>query len=360
VVLFDLEYGGETRKGIAEASKTGWVYILDRTNGKPLVGIDERPVPQEPRQATAATQPYPRGDSIVPQSIEIAPEGYKLVNGGKIFTPYWTEEVRIMKPNPLGGVNWPPSSYDPATGFLYVCAADRVGVFRAEELGQARPVAGDLYTGGVFGPVPLSHLGVFAALDVRTNEIAWRQHWGDTCYSGSTTTAGGLVFVGRNDGRLTALDSSDGTKLWEFQTGAGMNSPVTVFEHQGKQYVVAYSAGNLFAGSAKGDSVWLFGLDGTLEAAAPAGAAMTFTRAAEGTADPEAGKAVYETACTFCHGEQGEGGHGGGKSLVDARRADLVILTVSEGRNEMPPFAAALTPEQIRDVAAYVATKLPH
>jgi alcohol dehydrogenase (cytochrome c) len=173
-------------------------------------------------------------------------------------------------------------------------------------------------------------------------------------------TAGGLVFVGRNDGRLTALDSADGTKLWEFQTGAGMNAPATVFEHRGKQHVLAYSAGNLFAGSAKGDSVWLFSLDGTLEPPPAAGAAMTFTREALGTADPAAGKLVYETACTFCHGAEGEGGHGGGKALVDARSADLVVQIVSEGRNDMPPFAAALTPEQIRDVAAYVATMLPH
>ena len=237
---------------------------------------------------------------------------------------------------------------------------DRIGTFRAERIDDSRPTTGDLYTGGIFGPTPLTTLGVFGALDMRTNEIVWRQHWPDTCYSGSTTTAGGLVFVGRNDGRLTALRSGDGTKLWEFQTGAGMNAPATVFEHRGKQYVVAYSAGNLFAGSPKGDSVWLFGLDGTLEPAAPAGAAMTFTREAEGTADPDAGKTVYDNACTFCHGEQGEGGHGGGKSLVDARRADVVVLLVSEGRNEMPPFGASLTPEQIRDVAAYVATKLPH
>ncbi len=59
VVLFDLLLDGRPRKGIAEASKSGWVYILDRTNGQPLVGIDERPVPQEPRQATSATQPFP-------------------------------------------------------------------------------------------------------------------------------------------------------------------------------------------------------------------------------------------------------------------------------------------------------------
>jgi quinohemoprotein ethanol dehydrogenase len=360
VVLFDLQYDGVARKGIAEASKTGWVYILDRTTGKPLVGIDEQPVPQEPRQATAATQPYPRGDPFVPHSIEIAPEGFKLVNGGKIFTPFWTDQTIALKPAISGGVNWPPSSYDPASGYLYVCAQDRIGTFRAEAIDDRPPPPGERYAAGIFGASPLGKLGVFAAMDMRTNKIVWRQHWPEECYSGSTATAGGLVFVGRNDGRLTALNSADGTKLWEFQTGAGMNSPATVFEHKGKQYVVAYSAGNLFAGSPKGDSVWLFGLDGTLDPAPAAGAAMMFTREAEGTADPDAGKMVYETACTFCHGEQGEGGHGGGKPLVDARRADVVILTVSEGRKDMPSFGAALTPEQIRDVAAYVATKLPH
>ena len=57
VVLFDLEYEGVLRKGLAQAGKTGWVYILDRITGEPLVGIEERPVPQEERQATAATSP---------------------------------------------------------------------------------------------------------------------------------------------------------------------------------------------------------------------------------------------------------------------------------------------------------------
>jgi alcohol dehydrogenase (cytochrome c) len=360
VVLFDLQIDGTLRKGIAQASKTGWVYILDRTNGEPLVGIDERTVPQEPRQATSPTQPYPRGDAFVPQSIAIAPEGFRLANEGKIFTPFWTEETLIMKPAISGGANWPPSSYDPATGYLYVCAQDRIGTFRAEEIDDSRPAEGERYAAGIFGGSPLATLGVFAALDMRTNKLVWQQQWSEECYSGSVTTAGGLVFVGRNDGRLTALDSSNGTKLWEFQTGAGMNAPASVFEHRGKQYVVAYSAGNLFAGSSKGDSVWLFALDGELEPASPASTVMSFSREAEGTADPAAGKVIYETACTFCHGEAGDGGHGGGKTLVEARNADTVIQVVSEGRNDMPPFGAALTPEQIRDVSAYVTTMLPH
>jgi alcohol dehydrogenase (cytochrome c) len=360
VVLFDLELNGAMRKGIAQPSKTGWVYILDRTNGTPLIGIDEQAVPQEPRQATAATQPIPRGDAFVPQSIAVAPEGFSLVNGGRIFTPFWTDREVPIKPAFSGGANWPPSSYDPATGYLYVCAQDRIGVFRADPLAQDRPPAGERYVAGIFGGTSLANLGVFAALDMRTNTLIWQQQWAEPCYSGSTTTAGGLVFVGRNDGRLTALDARDGKKLWEFQTGAGMNAPVSVFERGGEQYVIAYSAGNLFAGSAKGDSVWLFGLGGTLPPAPPPGAAMLFTREAEGTADPAAGKVVYDTACVFCHGERGEGGHGGGKALVAATNADLIVQIVSEGRNTMPPLGATLTAEQVRDVAAYVATILSH
>src|SRR5690606_19454032 len=240
-------------------------------------------------------------------------------------------------------------------GYLYVCAQDRIGAFRAEEIDDSRPEPGELYAAGIFGGQILHRLGSFAALDMRTNELVWRQHWPEECRSGSVAAAGGLVFVGRNDGRLTALDSSDGRKLWEFQTGAGMNAPASVFEHRGKQYVVAYSAGNLFAGSAKGDSVWLFGLDGTLDPVPPAGAAMLFTREAEGAADPAAGKTVYDAACTFCHGERGGGGHGGGVALTASRASSLVVQVGSEGRNSMPPFAGTLTPEQIRDVAACVA-----
>jgi len=264
VVLFDLTIDGTPRKGIAEASKSGWVYILDRTTGKPLVGIDERPVAQEPRQATSPTQPIPRGDAFVPQSIDVVPEGYTLVNGGRVFTPYWTDYV-IAKPGITGGANWPPSSYDPASGYFYVCAGDRAGVFRAWEITADRPAEGAEYIGGNFGAHTIPGLGTFTAIDLHTNKIAWQQQWSEACYSGSLATAGGLVFVGRNDGRLTALDSSNGKKLWEFQTGAGMNATASAFEHNGKQYVVAYSGGSVFARSAKGDGVWLFALDGTLD-----------------------------------------------------------------------------------------------
>src|SRR5690606_15334044 len=184
VVLFDLELDGRLRHELAQANQTGWVYILDRTNGEPLIGIEERPVPQEPRQATSPTQPFPVGDAFVPQSIEIAPEGFRLINGGRIFTPFWTDEVVLAKPAISGGANWPPSSYDPRTGYLYVCAQDRIGAFRAEEIDDSRPEPGELYAAGIFGGQILHRLGIFAALDMRTNELVWRQHWPEECYSG--------------------------------------------------------------------------------------------------------------------------------------------------------------------------------
>ena len=268
VVLFDIDIDGVTRRALAEPGKTGWVYILDRVTGEPLIGIEERPVPQEPRQATAATQPYPIGDAFVPQHVDIVPEGYPpLVNQGRIFTPFWTDGA-VMKPSHNGGANWPGSAYDPQTGHLFVCATDRMSFFRGGEMDEdLPPPLGERFLGGVFHAIPGYVSGVLAAMDMRTNRIVWQQRLIDRCYSGVLSTAGGLIFVGRNDGRLTALDSGNGNLLWEFQTGAGMNAPASAFEYNGRQHIVAYSAGNNFAGSARGDSVWLFSLDGTLDEA---------------------------------------------------------------------------------------------
>ena len=146
VVLFDIEIDGRIRHALAQPSKTGWVYVLDRETGEPLIGIDERPVPQDARQATAPTQPYPRGDSFIPQFVAIAPEGFQLINQGRIFTPFWTDPV-LMKPGPSGGANWPPSAYDPATGYLYVCATDRAAVYRGGADNEI-PADGERYIGG--------------------------------------------------------------------------------------------------------------------------------------------------------------------------------------------------------------------
>jgi alcohol dehydrogenase (cytochrome c) len=374
VVLMDVNVGGRARKAIAEVGKTGWAYILDRQTGQPLIGIDERPVPQEPRQATAATQPFPRGDAVVPQLIEIAPEGHALVNDGRIFTPFVGTNPTLVAPGIWGGASWPPSAYDPAQQRLFVCASSVVnGYTGGGDPKPGSPASGAAYLGGATTFTRIPRAGIIAALDVTTNRLAWRYQWPEQCYSGTLATAGGLLFVGRNDGRLTALDSATGRQLWEFQTGAGMHAPVSTFERTvngvARQYVLAFSAGSALIGSARGDSVWLFSLDGTLPPATPGTpvsrltavppapetrADVTTTPSRPTAASLARGRQIYDQACVLCHGADGKGGHGVGAPLVSVRDLAAAMQTVTTGRNDMPAFRAAFTPEQIRDVSAYV------
>jgi quinohemoprotein ethanol dehydrogenase len=367
VILFDADYGGTPRKAIAEAAKTGWVYILDRLTGKPLIGIEERPVMQLAQQHTSATQPFPIGDALVPQSIDIAPEGYDLINGGRIFTPF-AKHPAVWKP--LAAVNWPPSSYDPRVHTMFVCATDSLwGAVGGDPNYPVEP--GALYSGSVVQRFAAPRRGIFAALDVTTNRLVWQQQWVDTCYSGSVVTAGGLVFIGRNDGRLTALDELNGHKLWQFQTDGGVNAPVSVFEHDGKEYVVVLAGGTALAGSKRSDGLWLFSLDGTIASLPPGSADPARTRLGPGGAAPTAqatagaatpekpanldhGKDIFTTACVVCHGESGQGGGHGGPALTHVLTRDSIVTVVTHGRNQMPAFGSALDPQDLNDLVAYV------
>jgi alcohol dehydrogenase (cytochrome c) len=364
VVLFDAPFDGRLRKGLVEVGKTGWAYILDRETGKPLIGIDERPVPQEPRQQTAATQPYPVGDAIVPQQITIVPEGARLLpgtasipNGGRIFTPFWTEQI-MVKPGTMGGANWPPSSFDPQSNLLYVCASDRISTFWVREPLET-PGPNKVYMGGSFGQAQVDDSGILAALDVRSNRLVWRQEWRDICYSGSVVTAGGLLFVGRSDGRLTALDKANGAMLWQFQTDAGVNTTVTTFEHKGRQLVAVHAGGGAFANGKRGDGVWMFSLDGKIGpiAAATTGSGSAVAAVLPATTRPASaagGAALYKAACVACHGDAGTGGHGGGPTLLTNLAPDSIRQVTTFGRNNMPTFRDVYTPDQIQDVGAYV------
>ncbi|HTR00095.1 MAG TPA: c-type cytochrome, partial [Candidatus Acidoferrum sp.] len=146
---------------------------------------------------------------------------------------------------------------------------------------------------------------------------------------------------------------------WQFQTGAGMGAPVTVFERNGKEYVLAYSAGSGHEPTPHGDGLWLFSLDGKLDPALPPGANTALGKAAAtGAANLVDGKSGYMSICSSCHGEDGKGGHGGGISLANAKTADFVLAILNQGRNKMPALAANLTPEQLRDITAYVTQTL--
>jgi quinohemoprotein ethanol dehydrogenase len=262
VVLFDVTINGERRKALAEAGRTGWVYILDRTNGKPLIGINEKPVPQEARQKTAKTQPYPVGDAVVPQCAQPLPGNEDKV--GCIFQSFWEEPV-LIQPSGIGGTNWSPMSYNPATGLFYVPGTIRTSSYVRNgdvwKLGQH-------YSGGTqAAPIGSPMGGTFTAISGSTNKIGWQHR---TAYQignggGSTTTAGGLVFHGEPDGTFNAYDARTGKALWSFQTGFGADAPPAVYQVDGQQYVAIAAGGNMLTRSAYGDAVWSFALNGKLD-----------------------------------------------------------------------------------------------
>ena len=94
-----------------------------------------------------------------------------------------------------------------------------------------------------------------------TGKIAWQNEHPKSCYSGTVTTAGGLLFVGQNNGDLVAYDSETGKELWSFQTGAGANTTVTVFEDEGEEKVAIYAGGNSLAATSHGENFWVFSLE---------------------------------------------------------------------------------------------------
>lgn len=376
-VLFDV---GNV-KGIGEASKTGWLYLLDRRTGKPLFPIPERPVPQEPRQATYPTQPIPSYDPIVPHTLSDAQ--YKQLvkqvrtalkkpklqvrRATTMYTPYWKDPVAFT-PGPQGGTNWQPSSYNPNTKMMYVCAQSGPTANTAET-GEPAKQKGSDPKGAVIGSTITiaggfgANVGFFTAVDVTTGKIAWQKRWPESCYAGSATTKGNLVFVGRNDGRLQAYDARNGKLLWNWQTGAGANNAPTIFERNGKEYLVFYAGGNALAASPHGDNVWLLGLDGDMPPAKAPGSGQGVGHAGESSddqptskGDAGGGKQVFAANCSICHGAQGTGGNGGPDltKIANAKNLQAVIGQVTNGGGGMPAFKGTLTQKQIRDVSTYV------
>jgi len=249
-VLADIQYRGQTRKVLMHGGKTGFLYILDRTNGKPIVGIEERPVPQEERMKTAKTQPYPVGDSFVP----VCPEPDSVPVGMKsacVFGAYWDEPV-VVAPGTLGGISWAPMTYSPQTKLIYIPGAITNALFT---LG-----------GGFVRPTNEPRSGTLTAIDPATNKIVWqkRTKFPIAAGSGLLSTASGLIFHGESDGRLVAYDIANGNELWSFQTGAGADAPAITYEVNGQQYVAILSGGSSFNLSQHGDNLWAFKLGGTL------------------------------------------------------------------------------------------------
>ena len=400
-VLFDVDINGKSVRGIGEASKTGWLYLLDRATGKPLFPTPEKAVPQNADQKTYPTQPIPSYPPFVPHTlsdaqyqelvkmVHAAHPNEKVIRATEIYTPYWKTPLAFT-PGPQGGTNWQPSSYNPNTHMFYVCAQEGITANTAStapaptrKAGAPQPptVGSTLTIGGGFGV----NIGTFTAIDATTGKIVWQKTFPESCYAGSATTKGDLVFIGRNDGRLQAYDARNGKLLWNWQTGAGANNAPTIFERNGKEYILFLAGGNALAATAHGDNLWLLGLDGTMEQAAAPGTGTGVGHAGEGTSttnpitpgptttsntttsatgagNAAAGKTIYASNCSTCHGADGHGGNGGPDltSIPSAKDYQTVLKQVENGGGGMPAFKGTLSQQQINDVATYVVTDITH
>jgi alcohol dehydrogenase (cytochrome c) len=255
-VLFDAKVDGRQRKAAAAMRTDGHLFMVDRVTGKPLGAIEERPVPQDAYQKTAATQPYPvGGEAVLPDcdywKTQALPAGFDL---GCFF-----EAASVKKQNllaPVYGMRSTPMAFDPKTGFFYATGSAGLQWFRRSE-------DPDFYSLGFSGRVPgLSKLGysVLAAIDSRTGKLAWQKHFRDARPSGALATGGGLVFQNLSNGQLQAYDARTGALLWTFEMGQVAGGPPIAFERDGQEYIA----------SVAGDGVWLFKLGGTLpQRAAP-------------------------------------------------------------------------------------------
>ena len=259
-VLFDQMYNGQMRKGIYEPGKTGWLYLLDRTNGQPLIGINETPVEQEPRQATAATQPIPVGDPYMNQCGDPVP-GFPITKC--IYGTFWDVPV-VFHPLGGGGTEWSPSTYSPQTGYIYTTATEQDSTLAVRQLPF---VLGKTYTRSV-SPTPLGAPinSTFTAVDSRTNKVVWQKRDPSDQSYGAVATAGGLVFRGKVDGNLEAYDAKTGDVLWTFQTGLAVSAPPMVWGDGTNEYITLAVGGNRGGAiTPDGDMVWTFSLNGGVD-----------------------------------------------------------------------------------------------
>jgi PQQ-dependent dehydrogenase (methanol/ethanol family) len=150
-------------------------------------------------------------------------------------------------PSSIGGLNYSPASYDPATNYVFNAAAETAAVEIQAKLTPTQKknkfVLGDVFLGlsnGNFGSelAGWHDHGSISAIDVSTGKRVWKFNTPEPERGGVTTTASGLGFAGDGDGNLRAFDVRTGKVLWQFQTGHQIAAGPTIFTGtDGKEYI---------------------------------------------------------------------------------------------------------------------------
>jgi len=299
--LIDVVQNGRKIPALAQITKHGMLFLLDRITGKPIFGAEERPVPQSKiaGEELSPTQPFPlkppplaRNRMTASEISRITPESERfcadLVANRELGGPFPARGAgpSINFPSSIGGGNWGGVSFDASLGLIFVNTSNLGSVSGGRggrgPAGGAPPAgkkaAGDSEAGRYFGetggprfvdqdryPCNQPPWGELIAVNANTGDIAWRvtlgsykeledkgiKDTGAANLGGSIATAGGLLFIGAtNDLRFRAFDSRTGKQLWMVDLdGNALATPVTYQSRNGKQYLAVISGGPAYLNS---------------------------------------------------------------------------------------------------------------
>ena len=289
-ILITVKRHGKKIPAVAQITKQGLMFILDRETGKPIYGVKEIPIANDnadPGDSNWPTQPMPvkppplARNTFSPTEIAtVTPEHEKycrdlLAQEGGAMTggPFaqYGPKLRVIFPSWTGGTNWGGGSYDPTLGYIFVDTKDLANFNKLTPDGKgdytrvgpdnAPPGMGDYFWDGKKQwPCQQPPWGRLIAVNVNTGDIAWQVPLGSfeeldklgvpktgtpTTNGGGIATAGGLVFIGATtDGKFRAFDSRTGKELWIADIGVDTNSiPITWQAENGKQYLAFFAAG---------------------------------------------------------------------------------------------------------------------
>jgi membrane-bound PQQ-dependent dehydrogenase (glucose/quinate/shikimate family) len=295
--LITVHRDGKSIPAVAQVTKMGFVFILDRVTGKPLFPVEERPVPKSnvPGEAAWPTQPFPSKPpalvrqqltetditTVTPESHRYCAEWFHSLETRGMYTPYGLKQTLVV-PGTLGGATWSGGSFDPGLGYLFVNVNELGAVGAMEPQPATAPLAFRRASkGGEYArfwdqnewPCQKPPWGTLNAVDVNTGEIVWKVPLGvvegangDTGapnLGGSIVTAGGLVFIGATaDARFRAFDSRTGKQLWVAELAASAHAaPLTYMGNKsGKQFVVIAAGGGGYFRGKTSDEVVAFTL----------------------------------------------------------------------------------------------------
>jgi alcohol dehydrogenase (cytochrome c) len=215
-VLFDAEFNGRRRKLLAQASRNGYFFLLDRTDGKNLVSA-----------------PY----------VDINWSKGVNSNGNPVRDPKKDPSTAgtLVSPSAHGGTNWQTPTFDPDTGLFYLHAEKGYSVFFLTDTND-KPEG----YGGRDDKVWAAEF--IEAVDYRTGKVRWKHDIGPGgAFQGLLSTAGKLLFTGDNSGNALALDPQDGRTLWHVNLGGVMNNAPITYELDGRQYLLVAGHDSLFA-----------------------------------------------------------------------------------------------------------------